>query len=80
LAEFTAIIFDFYQDRKQRENRIFGLKNERDRRYCGQDYDTNHNTIMMSLGRQVPQVIENLVELVGLEPTTSAVRLLRSPN
>jgi len=43
-------------------------------------YDTNHDTKQGESAEQVPQVIERMVELVGLEPTTSAVRLLRSPN
>ena len=29
---------------------------------------------------QVPQVIEDLVELVGIEPTTSSLRTMRSPS
>ena len=29
---------------------------------------------------RVPQVIENMVELVGIEPTTSSLRTMRSPS
>ena len=29
---------------------------------------------------QIPQVIENMVELVGIEPTTSSLRTMRSPS
>ena len=43
-------------------------------------YDTNHDTKRGTAESIPPQVIENLVELVGLEPTTSSLRTMRSPN
>ena len=43
-------------------------------------YDTNHDT-KPSLGMsECSQVIENMVELVGIEPTTSSLRTMRSPS
>jgi integrase len=41
-------------------------------------YDTNHDTKRDAAGPVPPQVIENLVELVGLEPTTLSLRILNS--
>jgi len=43
-------------------------------------YDTNNDTKREGKRKQVPQVIESMVELVGLEPTTSSLRTMRSPN
>jgi hypothetical protein len=43
-------------------------------------YDTNNDTNQVGEGKQVTQVIENMVELVGIEPTTSSLRTMRSPS
>ena len=44
-------------------------------------YDTKHDTKRDAVTpKQVPQVIENMVELVGIEPTTSSLRTMRSPS
>ncbi len=43
-------------------------------------YDTNQDTRQGFRGERVPQVIEKLVELVGIEPTTSSLRTMRSPS
>ena len=43
-------------------------------------YDTNNDTKPVGRREQVPQVIENMVELVGIEPTTSSLRTMRSPS
>ena len=43
-------------------------------------YDTNNSTKGEGKRQQGPQVAENMVELVGLEPTTSSLRTMRSPN
>jgi integrase len=43
-------------------------------------YDTNHDTRQDVARDHLPQVVENVVELVGLEPTTSSLRTMRSPN
>jgi integrase len=43
-------------------------------------YDTNNDTKQQSEAEKMPQVIENLVELVGIEPTTSSLRTMRSPS
>jgi integrase len=43
-------------------------------------YDTNNDTNQEGKRQQVPQVIENMVELVGIEPTTSSLRTMRSPS
>jgi len=43
-------------------------------------YDTNNDTNQTRDAEQVPQVIENMVELVGIEPTTSSLRTMRSPS
>ena len=43
-------------------------------------YDTNHDTKREERTDQASQVIENMVELVGLEPTTSSLRTMRSPS
>ena len=43
-------------------------------------YDTNSDTKQPVRAEQVPQVLENMVELVGIEPTTSSLRTMRSPS
>ncbi len=43
-------------------------------------YDTNHDTKRSGRQGQIPQVVETLVELVGIEPTTSSLRTMRSPS
>jgi integrase len=43
-------------------------------------YDTNNDTKPASSSDRVPQVVERLVELVGIEPTTSSLRTMRSPS
>jgi integrase len=43
-------------------------------------YDTNNDTKEGWQDEQIPQVIENMVELVGIEPTTSSLRTMRSPS
>jgi len=41
-------------------------------------YDTNNDTKREVRPEQVPQVVEKLVELVGIEPTTSSLRTMTS--
>jgi Phage integrase family len=42
-------------------------------------YDTNHDT-KQDAAQTIPlQVLENMVELVGIEPTTSSLRTMGSP-
>ena len=43
-------------------------------------YDTNHDTKREAPETIPPQVLENMVELVGIEPTTSSLRTMRSPS
>ena len=43
-------------------------------------YDTNHDTKRSEADDHIPQVFENMVELVGIEPTTSSLRTMRSPS
>src|SRR5208283_3786374 len=43
-------------------------------------YDTNNDTKRDAADPIPPQVIERLVELVGIEPTTSSLRTMRSPS
>jgi hypothetical protein len=43
-------------------------------------YDTNDDTKSAGAAGQGLQVIENMVELVGIEPTTSSLRTMRSPS
>jgi integrase len=43
-------------------------------------YDTIGDTKQHAAESVHPQVIENLVELVGIEPTTSSLRTMRSPS
>jgi len=43
-------------------------------------YDTNNDTKQPVRDAQFKQVIENMVELVGIEPTTSSLRTMRSPS
>ena len=45
-----------------------------------QGYDTNNDTIPGVGKEKSPQVLENMVELVGIEPTTSSLRTMRSPS
>jgi len=42
--------------------------------------DTKHDTKRAEQSEQIPQVVERLVELVGIEPTTSSLRTMRSPS
>jgi len=43
-------------------------------------YATNRATTELREREQDSQVIENMVELVGIEPTTSSLRTMRSPS
>ena len=43
-------------------------------------YDTNNDTNREKGLEEIPQVIESLVELVGIEPTASSLRTTRSPS
>ena len=43
-------------------------------------YVTKHDTKETMPEEHMPQVLENLVELVGIEPTTSSLRTMRSPS
>jgi hypothetical protein len=43
-------------------------------------YDTNNETKVPLHSIPVPHVIDFMVELVGLEPTTSSLRTRRSPS
>ncbi len=43
-------------------------------------YDTNNDTKRGPQPEQIPQVLETMVELVGIEPTTSSLRTMRSPS
>jgi len=43
-------------------------------------YDTNNDTKPRNESEEVPQMLENMVELVGIEPTTSSLRTMRSPS
>jgi integrase len=45
-----------------------------------QGYDTNNGTKQESDATVPSEVIENMVELVGIEPTTSSLRTMRSPS
>ena len=40
-------------------------------------YVTNNETKREARPEQVPQVVEGLVELVGIEPTTSSLRIMK---
>ena len=46
----------------------------------GAGYDTKNDTKPAETPEQVPQVVGKLVELVGIEPTTSSLRTMRSPS
>jgi integrase len=43
-------------------------------------YDTTDDTKRDAIETIPPQVLENMVELVGIEPTTSSLRTMRSPS
>jgi integrase len=43
-------------------------------------YDTNNDTKRITAETIPPQVLEKMVELVGIEPTTSSLRTMRSPS
>ena len=43
-------------------------------------YDTDHDTKRDATKIVYSQEIENMVELVGIEPTTSSLRTMRSPS
>ncbi len=43
-------------------------------------YDTNHDTKQGEQKIVPPEVVDSLVELVGIEPTTSSLRTMRSPS
>lgn len=43
-------------------------------------YDTNNDANQHAAETVPLQVIENMVELVGIEPTTSSLRTMRSPS
>ena len=43
-------------------------------------YDTNNDTKLRREMRVMPQVVESLVELSGIEPLASSLRTRRSPS
>jgi hypothetical protein len=43
-------------------------------------YDTNNDTRLQREMEGVPQVVESLVELSGIEPLASSLRTRRSPS
>jgi hypothetical protein len=43
-------------------------------------YDTNNDTRLQKDMEGMPQVIDSLVELSGIEPLTSSLRTRRSPS
>ena len=43
-------------------------------------YDTNNDTKQESSEKVPSEVVEKMVELVGIEPTTSSLRTMRSPS
>jgi integrase len=43
-------------------------------------YDTNNDTKLQRELEGIPQVVDCMVELVGIEPTTSSLRTTRSPS
>ena len=43
-------------------------------------YDTSHDTKQVASPISHPQIVEKMVELVGIEPTTSSLRTMRSPS
>ena len=43
-------------------------------------YVTSHDTTGTKSRDELPEVIENMVELVGIEPTASSLRTTRSPS
>jgi len=46
----------------------------------GNGYDTGRDTNLRNQDVDHAQVVENMVELVGIEPTTSSLRTMRSPS
>ena len=51
-----------------------------DSRDTTEGYDTNNDTKLWREMEGVPQVIESLVELSGIEPLASSLRTRRSPS
>ena len=43
-------------------------------------YDRNNDTTRNRADTLSPEMLENMVELVGIEPTTSSLRTMRSPS
>jgi hypothetical protein len=46
----------------------------------GNGYSTNHSTKRVSNEMVIPQIIDSMVELSGIEPLTSSLRTRRSPS
>ena len=51
-----------------------------DSRDTTEGYDTNNDTKLRREMRGMPQIIDSLVELSGIEPLTSSLRTRRSPS
>jgi hypothetical protein len=51
-----------------------------DSKTAGEGYDTNNDTRLRKEIEGMPQVIESLVELSGIEPLASSLRTRRSPS
>ena len=48
--------------------------------YITEGYDTNNDTKLRKEMEGIPQVVESLVELSGIEPLASSLRTRRSPS
>jgi len=59
---------------------LSSAKQQGPRKAPGSSYVTKHVTNGRDDGQQDSEVIENMVELVGIEPTTSSLRTMRSPS
>jgi len=78
LAHYSHVRLDAKRDALDALTMGRGEKTDSERRSKG--YDTNNDTNVPSGLPFMPQVIESLVELSGIEPLTSSLRTRRSPS
>ncbi len=78
LAHYSHVRMD--AKRNALDALTMGRGKQADSERTSEGYDTNHDTKVPSGLPFMPQVIDSLVELSGIEPLTSSLRTRRSPS
>jgi hypothetical protein len=78
LAHYSHVRLD--AKRNALDALTMGRGKQADSERTSKGYDTNHDTNVPSSLPFMPQIVESLVELSGIEPLTSSLRTRRSPS